>query len=62
MFARNEQIMSTRAELDAVLYQLHASLPLWRKTLPSQEDLWCKYDDLFGQILDNTSPCRTAAM
>lgn len=54
MFDSHLQMMSNRAELDAALYQLHASLPLWQKTMATQEDLWCKYNDLFGQVLDKT--------
>ena len=47
-------MINTRTELDAALYQLHASLPLWRKATATEEELWSKYSYLFGRILEKT--------
>ena len=48
--------MKSRADLDAELFALHASLPLWRDRVSSDDDLLATYSSLFERVLDTTAP------
>jgi hypothetical protein len=43
----------SRAELDAALFQLHASVPLWRDALEDEDALRATYWRLADRIVDS---------
>lgn len=47
---------STRSELDAALYQLHAALPLWRDVMQSDEALRQQYGEKLADIVSDVAP------
>jgi hypothetical protein len=54
---RVQSMIRSRAELDEALYQLHASLPLWRKELATEAELVATYRQLFGRIIESAADC-----
>ena len=48
-------MIRSRAELDEALYQLHASLPLWRKEIATEEELRATYRHLFDRLIESTA-------
>jgi len=48
-------MIRTRAELDEALFQLHASVPLWRRALEDEDALQATYRRLFHDVLETTA-------
>ena len=47
---------TTRAQLEADLFQLQAALPRWRAVLPDDTEFWRRIEELSERLKERTSP------